>query len=84
MIYFRIHPIKLTRLINGLALLLLSLTILSRSTLAQARLGQSTDNHLQPVVDYFSAYQYKNEYYSIIRRHLLDGCISNCRWQVVA
>ena len=52
---------------------LLFLTILSRSTLAQARLGQSQDDHLQPVTDYLSAYAYQDEYYSLIRRHLLDS-----------
>lgn len=68
-----LHGGRLARWANGQVILLLSLTILSRGTLAQARLDQARDDHLQPVTDYFSAYHFENEYYALIRRYLLDS-----------
>ena len=64
---------KLVGLISWRVLLLLCLLLLNGKVFAQARLGQITGDHLQPVTDYFSAYQFQDEYYSSIRRYLLDS-----------
>ena len=73
MVTVRLQCNRLARLIRWRTLPLLCILFLSSKVLAQARLGQLRDDHLQPVTNYFSAYHYQDEYYSSIRRYLLDS-----------